>query len=153
MKTYVVGGRMDVQKDLHLIYSISIEDIRFAKKQQWQISFYALALMVGLAFLQGTSTLPYWLTDIPLFKNIFNVLISAVALAGILLLLGIERDIRKYRTRVQQVRNKLSPQAQEILKLERGYTLLLYKWYYAALLCGTIAIAGVLLLIVSPWSK
>ena len=42
------------QKDLHTWYTLTVDDIKFAKTQMWRLTFYAISLMLAMAFLKGS---------------------------------------------------------------------------------------------------
>ena len=40
----------NIQQDIHLAYNALIEDIRFAKAQQWKITYYAFLVLGSVAY-------------------------------------------------------------------------------------------------------
>lgn len=127
------------QKDLHLIYSTTVEDIRFAKRQQWQITYYALILMAAIYYFMGKYQV------FPLSK----ILISIVGFVTIVLLCRIEKDIHsRYRPRIDAVRNKLSHDFQSIILIEQDYLKSKYKFGYLFIMCMTVLLFSVLLIVI-----
>ena len=126
------------QKDLHLVFTTSVEDIRFAKKQQWQLTYYALILMAAITYFRLERHFsPCW----------SKVLIIAIASATFILIVNMEYTIvRTYRPRLADTRCHLSEEFKDIWKREDSYLEWYYKIWYFLVLTGTIAIAASLLL-------
>jgi hypothetical protein len=133
------------QKDLHLIYTASIEDIKFAKRQQWQLTYYALISMGALMYLKTRYHLPFCWGD-----ALINVLIIIIAIFAIFLLWKMENDIRRYRGRIRQARILLSDQFKNIIELDANYLKASYKIGYLLIMSTTLAVAAFLLALVPP---
>ncbi len=136
---------LDKQKDLHLIYTSSVEDIRFAKSQQWRLTYYALILMVALMYLKTKYPLCFSWDDV-----LINSLIPLIAGVAITFLWKMEGDIRRYRGRIKGVRAFLTGPFKNIIKLEANYLERGYKSGYVAIMSGTLVGAALLLMFVPP---
>ena len=104
-----------IQKDLHLIYSVSIDDIRFAKQQQWRMTYYALLLMAGIFYIRTNN-------QFPLIWHIILIIIT-VLIAGfaVVFIIEIENDIVGYRHRIVQTRKGLSDEFIRTIKIHKDY--------------------------------
>ena len=133
---------LETQKDLHLLYTTSVDDIRFTKKQQWQYTYYALMLMAGIAYLMKTYPGFYFLGDI---------FIGAIAIPTILLIDKAENDIvTKYRPRIKATHKRLSNTFQRIVKLHKKYTERIYGIGYFLVLFFTVLGTALLLIFITP---
>lgn len=103
------------QKDLHLIFTTSVEDIKFAKLQQWRITYYAMLLMAGIFYIRTYYQLHcFWHICLIIF-------ILVLAFIALMLLYKIEKDILKYRTRIKEIQGNLSQNIQGIYDLDKNY--------------------------------
>ena len=108
-------------EDYRLIYSISVDDIRFAKQQQWRITYYTLIIMSGIYYIRSHYILScFWEIFLPICTSV--ACISAVVILGF-----IEKDIRRYRSRLLQVRASLTNEFMSIVKLDKKYLTKSYK--------------------------
>ena len=99
----------ETRQDLHLIYTTSIGDIRFAKQQQWRLTYYALLLIIGIFYLRSSN-------ELHLFWHIVLVLITLViAISAVLLIIEIEKDLHGYRSTMIKIENALSNEFKRFL--------------------------------------
>ncbi len=142
------------QKDLHLIYSISVEDIKFAKLQQWRITYYTFMLVGGIFYLRRYHHI--------YIDFIFHLAALVVPLAAIWFLVMIERNILEYRFKLVKVRGCLSDEFMCINPIDKNYLktispfkikIPLYNYQYLLIQIITIYFAGILLCIIPPILK
>jgi len=150
----------EVQKDLHLVYTTSVGDIKFAKLQQWRITYYALVLMIGIFYLIKHYSLHLtWIF-------VLQLVIPILALSAVSFLIKIENDIFKYRSKMVQTGERLSNEFKKINPVDENYLkrkrvniintiwkfsilIPLYKTEYLHIQMGTISIVGFLLLLIA----
>ena len=133
-------------KDLHLIFKSDIDNIRFAKKQQWRITYYALILMVGIKYLAQKYKLFLF------SKNISSsVIIWLIAIAALVAFGKCEWDIcTNYRKRLRETRQRLSSEFKKVYQPKKIYGSWLYDLLWILFLCGTIVVAALLLIYSVP---
>ena len=134
-----------IQNDLHLLYTNTVEDIKFAKTQMWQITFFAISLMLALAFLRNS------------FNSIdvgFVFVIGIIALFAIVLIIKIQRDIhKKYRTKITEIQN-ISSVITNVFPVIFGDEIRKYKkWHYdisywLILIASILAVAVLIFLVI-----
>jgi len=86
----------------------SAEDIRFAKKQQWNtlyLTLIALAGVLSLFFAGSGSNLP--LFQACWFRSVLSLVCLFVLLLGIIFLLNYQKDINKYRRHAEEALESL----------------------------------------------
>ena len=91
-------------------YSILIEDIRYAKNQQWRLCYYVLLLLgavIGLSRVLGQS---------PQVRIILFIASVTLAVAGTHYLLKFQEDLRRYRETIRDVRSKFPKDLQELVR-------------------------------------
>jgi hypothetical protein len=81
-------------------YQILIEDVRYAKSQQWRLCYYIL-LLLGAVF--GLSRVFGQKSEIIIVLFIISVIL---AIAGTHFLLKFQRDLKRYRENIKNVRDK-----------------------------------------------
>lgn len=126
--------------DLHLLYSELAQDIKFIKKQQWQVTYYALLLMAPPTYFKSQSLLSTCL---------YQWIIWCIGIVAVTLLLWMERDTHIKRTKLWHTGRQLSEQFQNTLKIAPQARL---SWYviYAILLAVTVFLAALLLHCLAP---
>jgi len=144
------------QKDLHLIYAISVEDIKFAKQQQWRITYYTLILMASIFYLRTYYQLHY-------FCDIFLLIATPlIAFVALYILIKIESDMLNYRSKIVQVNDSLSDEFININQISKKYlktcnifniSIPLHKCEFLLIQIITISIAAILLSIIAPTIK
>ena len=146
-----------VQKDLHLLYNATNEDIRFAKSQKWRITYYTILLMGGLTYLKVTHIPHSWLADIPLLSkipllgNVYNLSIIVLAILTVYLIQSIESDIRnKYRPKIKEITARLTVTFKKTHTIDPHYLRIRYNWLYSAVLSLTVIVAAFLLFLIPP---
>ena len=98
----------ETRQDLHLSYTTSVEDIRFAKQQQWRLTYYALLLMIGIFYLRSNN-------ELDLIWHIALALITVgIAVSAVLLIIEIEKDLHGYRSKMIKIENALSSEFKKI---------------------------------------
>ena len=142
-----------IHKDLHLIYTTSIGDIRFAKQQQWRLTYYALLLIIGVFYLRSSD-------ELHLFWHIFLALITLViAISAVLLIIEIEKDLYGYRSKMIKIENalsgefkKINPADKDKLKYKqfeiRKWILTIPCYKYEYLLIQTVAILATAVILI-----
>ena len=84
-------------EDYRLLYSIYTHDIRFAKQQQWRITYYAFILMSGIYYIRTHN-------QSHLFWHIFlQIILLIIAFTAVYFVLKIENRILRYRCKIKQV--------------------------------------------------
>ncbi len=113
-------------------YKILVEDIQYAKNQQWRLTYYIvllLAAIIGLSELFKT-------------KSILQIiLLIAAVLLGILgtyFLNKFQKDLTRYRENIGKVRNKFFGDLQEISRFEPAEGNPTYYVSFLSLLIGVI---------------
>jgi hypothetical protein len=84
-------------------YQILIDDIKYAKQQQWRLAYYALLLFAAVVALSG------YLDSKPSSTITLFIVKFFLAVSGTYYLRKFQRDIRRYRTNVSTIRNKYFP--------------------------------------------
>jgi len=89
------------RQDLHLLYTTSVGDIRFAKQQQWRFTYYALLLMTGIFYLRSN-------TELHLCWHIALAATTLlIAVFAVWVIIRIEDDLLRYRSKMIEVENRL----------------------------------------------
>ena len=97
----VCGNSFEERK---LLYEVSVRDIEFFKRQQWQISYYTIALYAAiLGWIYGAPACVK-----PQYINV-SLAITVVIMAcfAIKLLSHLEHDIAVRRARLKSIRKKM----------------------------------------------
>jgi hypothetical protein len=149
----------ETQQDLHLIYTTSVEDIRFAKKQQWQMVYYALILMGAIFYLKLHLQLDsFWIL-------ILRIAIFMIAAIAIYMIIKIDHDLVGYRFTMTQVRGCLSQEFIAIRKIAPNYLkdkfyikgipipIPPYKMSYSLAQMATIAATAIILISIPSMLK
>lgn len=135
------------QEDLHLVFQTSLDDIRFAKRQQWRITYYSIILM---------GTIEYFSQKFNLFLFSYSIssstIIFLIMTAAVLAFIKCESDISKYRDRLSGARKMLSTDFKDIYRLEETHSSWIYSLPWILFLCGPIVATGILLIFSSPIS-
>ena len=92
-------------EELRMLYQITIDDIRYAKRQQWAITYYGLLLITGILgfykLIQSSKT------NIACFeKGILFALAVLIALMGTWILCTFQKSLCEYRERLVRIINK-----------------------------------------------
>ncbi len=128
-------------EDCRLLYAIYTQDIRFAKQQQWRITYYALILMGAIAYFMEKSKMSYFL-DIAIYPGVGIVLIFLVAFSSICLLVLINHNINVYREIIENM--------DETKRHNRNPHI---DTFYSILFVGTIIMTGIFLCLFPITSK
>jgi hypothetical protein len=91
-------------------YQLLIEDVRYAKSQQWRLCYYIL-LLLGAVF--GLSRVFGQKSEIIIVLFIISVIL---AIAGTHFLLKFQRDLKRYRENIKNVRDKFPEDLQKIVR-------------------------------------
>jgi len=100
-----------IERDFQALLSrieSSVEDIRFAKKQQWNtlyLTLIALAGVLSLFFAGCPSKLPLFHTC--WFRGVLSLVCFSVFVLGIIFLCNYQKDFNKYRGHVEEAIEKL----------------------------------------------
>lgn len=158
----------ETQEDLRLTYSISVDDIRFAKRQQWQITYYALILLAGIFYLMTFHQISFW------WEFILRVLMGVIAFSAIVFIIRIENDMVGYRSRMLQAQRCLSAEFKKLHPKPRNYTnvwftvweigiskwkkkitinISVYKWEFLLIQIATVYLAAFTLLWLYPLER
>ncbi len=118
-------------------YQILIEDVRYVKNQQWRLCYYTLLLLVAVIGLWGA------LGQMPKVRVILFTTSVILAIVGTYFLLKFQKDLRRYRQTIGNVRDKFPDDLQELVRYkpaEKDST------YYTDFLCFLIGViwAGVI---------
>ena len=120
-------------------YHILIEDVRYAKSQQWRLCYYILLLLVAVFALSRTLGQK---TEVSIVLFITAILL---AIAGTYFLFKFQKDLRRYRENIKNVRNKFPKDLQEIVRYKPAEEASTYYIDFLYLLIGVIW-AGVIFL-------
>ena len=93
-------------------YQILIDDVKYAKGQQWHVSYYILILLsaaIGLSKILSIKPV----TQIVLF--VFSCILATV---GTLILSRFQKDLRRYRENISKVRSKFPEDLHDIANYE-----------------------------------
>ena len=107
-------------------------NIRLAKKQQWNIGYYAVLLYSGILFLSQFTE-----DKIP-----FAVLLTAIGFGGIGVVWILQYWMIKYRDRLQNIRRMMSPEYQSITYGREGSTRLWHGSNIPLIITLLILVAG-----------
>lgn len=91
-------------------YQILIEDARYAKNQQWRLCYYVLLLLVAVIGLSRA------LGQKPEVTTILFTTSVILAIAGTYFLLKFQKDLRRYRQTIGNVRDKFPEDLQELVR-------------------------------------
>lgn len=136
-----MGQRQELgnaDSELRMLYQLSIDDVRESKRLQWSITNYVLLLfgaIVGFSAIVKSNNgvlscnWRWWLTTA-------NFLI---ALVGIYQIIDAQKNLIKYRRRLDSIRNKFSPVSKIILgPYEKDYTKCSKDWPYLLTFSGLV---------------
>lgn len=94
-------------------YKILIEDIKYAKTQQWRLAYYTLVLLGAIVALSQ-----YLNPKLPATIVLF-IAALLIAIFGTYYLRKFQKDLRRYRTNVSRIREKRFPaDLREVSKFE-----------------------------------
>ena len=85
-----------------------VENIKYAKSQQWRLAYYILLLLAGVIGLSRT------LGAQPQVSIILFLIAVALAVAGTHFLLKFQNDLTRYRKNIKKVREKFPVDLQEL---------------------------------------
>jgi hypothetical protein len=86
------------EKELHLLYQVSVQDLAFFKGQQWSITNYGLLLYAAIVAIPQTKV-----TLTPCERLILCLIATALAGTGVYLLWKLERSIKARQDRLKKV--------------------------------------------------
>ena len=127
--------------DLHLLYSELTQDIKFIKKQQWQVTYYAVMLMAPPTYFKSKCLL-----SICLYRGI----IWGIGIVALALLLWMANDAHIKRIKLWHTGRQLSEEFQRILDIKPQAPKRPYYFIYAILLGATVIFAAWLLHSLAP---
>lgn len=130
----------NLQDEILANFNICIEEMRFFKKQQWQVTYYCLLLLTAILFLQD------YISDY--FLTIFTGIVFVI---GILLLLDINRSLCKHRTIIANIQQRyFENETLRYLNMTNKdfdyYRSLIYDWKYLGVFILVLAIACLVVL-------
>jgi hypothetical protein len=157
----------EMSKPAEIFYRAFFDELRWAKQQQWTITYYLLLLIgAGFGFIKLTSPSPT-----PCEKVVWSALLAGVMLIGVYLLLSLQRHMHTTRARQWRMEETFSPEDRRLARNEppavrpdgRGPIEWLSRWpwlhrvvarwlpdgrgpmeWFAVVLCTVVAVAGIL---------
>jgi len=143
----------EMSKPAEIFYRAFFDELRWAKQQQWTITYYLLLLIgAGFGFIKLTSPSPT-----PCEKIVWSALLAGVMLIGVYLLLSLQRHMHTTRARQWRMEEAFSPEDRRLARNEppavrpdgRGPI----EWlpdgrgpmeWFVVVLCTVVAVAGIL---------
>jgi hypothetical protein len=89
-------------------YQILIDDVKYAKSQQWQVSYYVMILLAAIIGL--SKVLPQKIA----VKIVLFIAAFLLATIGTYILLRFQKDLRRYRENIAKIRNVFPDDLKEI---------------------------------------
>jgi hypothetical protein len=113
-------------------YKILVEDIRYAKNQQWRLTYYIVLLLAALIGLSELFKRNWILQTI--------LIIAAILLAifGTRFLCKFQKDLTRYRSNIGKIRKKFPGYLHDIAKFEPAEGNPTYYVSFLSLLIGVI---------------
>jgi hypothetical protein len=126
----------EMLKPAEILYRAFLDELRFAKQQQWTITNYILLLMgaaYGVAKLTAKS---------PTFSErvIWCAVVAVVGVMGLLVLVDLECHLRVTRARQEDMEKKFSPEDRKLVGGKRRMP----QWLVFVVLCLVVTAAGIL---------
>ena len=86
--------------DFRVWYGITIDDIKFMKRQQWQVTYYVILLLAGIA---GLYKLLHSFHELVFLwqKDLLIIVVIAIVAAGTYLLFIFQDSMQRYRKRLK----------------------------------------------------
>ena len=103
---------MTMNSGWKLLLNIRIEDVRYAKKQQWQVTYYALLLLAGIVAIYDHVKPVSYLCQLsaessPITYDIFKTISLCIAVISSYLLADLNCSAMHYRTQIQKAKGML----------------------------------------------
>jgi hypothetical protein len=126
----------EMSKPAEILYRALLDELRFAKQQQWTVTNYILLLMgaaYGVAKLTAKS---------PTFPEsvIWCAVVAVVGVMGLLVLVDLEGHLRVTRARQEDMEEKFSPEDRRLVGGKRRMP----QWLVFVVLCLVVTAAGIL---------
>lgn len=126
----------ETNKQLLFLHQDGTNNIRFAKREQFNVGYYVILLYSAILFISRYSneTKGIW----------FIMMLGAVGLVGIVVIWKLQIWIKTLRGNIFEVEKKMSPDYKNIISREEAYTSLFYRSEITLLLtCVLIAGLGI----------
>ncbi len=133
----------EMSKPAEILYRALIDELKFAKQQQWAITNYLLLLMgavFGVAKLTSKS-------PTSCEKAVWCALVAAVVVIGVSLLLNLQLHLHNTRARQQRMEQTFSPEDRRLVRDEPPAENVdardPIEWF-VVVLCTVVTAAGIL---------
>ena len=100
-------------KELRLLYSLTIDDIRYAKRLQWNLVYYSLLTLGGILAIYKYISSSLEVSH--LMKIILLLISITVSSLGIIYIGNLQKSLAKYRERLISIRSYFSTEVEKIL--------------------------------------
>jgi hypothetical protein len=126
----------EMSKPAEILYRALLDELRFAKQQQWTVTNYTLLLMgsvYGLARLTTKSPTFYE-------RVAWCAVVAVVVVIGLLVLVDLEGHVRFTRARQSEIEKTFEPEDRNLVRGKRRMP----RWLIFAVLCVVVTAAGIL---------